>query len=377
MKIETKESIEHKIKEIRAAIQADKAEKMSKPKRKAGEGDGQPPAEPAPDGKAGGQRATTVRFWDIPEEFEAVDYTKQEDIKDLIRQPDQSWGVPDAHQGRPDYGGENESPAEAVNLVQRARELQTGPVLSALTNASDDLYSWAATRVAKDPAISLEDLLEEMQLYGAADLAAEAASLMEKTPMRMKAGEQVRLIVKDTLWAPGEPGQGGFELDGTSWRTWDYMEDISMDEELAATLGLVEPVEEKRVCVTKTVAAGVLSRRLGRRPTIEEVAEEARALRLEQTRLALEANSQMGQAAEFVTPVEHELRVYAHDIVHPHHERDFRSFAVFPVAALEEARIVVLRADVTAIWSLWPLSLGVWTCLTQRSSEGTTRRAWC
>jgi hypothetical protein len=155
------------------------------------------------------------------------------------------------------------------------------------------------------------------------------------------------------------------------------MEDISMDEELAATLGLVEPVEEKRQCVTKTVAAGVLSRRLGRRPTIEEVAEEARALRLEQTRLALEANSQMGQAAEFVTPVEHELRVYAHDIVHPHHERDFRSFAVFPVAALEEARIVVLRADVTAIWSLWPLSLGVWTCLTQRSSEGTTRRAWC
>ena len=224
---------------------------MSKPKRKAGEGDGQPPSEPATDGKAGGQRATTVRFWDIPEEFEAVDYTKQEDIKDLIRQPDQSWGVPDAHQGRPHYGGENEAPAEAVSLVQRARELQTGPVLSALINASDDLYSWAATRVAKDPAISLEDLLEEMQLFGAADLAAEAASLMEKTPMRMKAGEQVRLIVKDTLWAPGEPGQGGFELDGISWRTWDYMEDIVMDEELAATLGLVEPVDEKRQCVTR------------------------------------------------------------------------------------------------------------------------------
>ena len=110
-------------------------------------------------------------------------------------------------------------------------------MLSALAEASDDLYSWAATRVAKDPAIALEDLLEEMQLYGASDLAAEAASFMEKSPPCPKAGEQVRLAVKDTLWAPGEPGQGGFELDGTLWRTWDYMEDIHMDEELGCSVG--------------------------------------------------------------------------------------------------------------------------------------------
>jgi hypothetical protein len=334
MKAETKETVDQKIKEIRASIQADKADKVAKPKRKAGEGEGPRSDEPT-DGKAGGQRESKVRFWDVPEEFEAVDYTQQEDIKELIQQPDDHWGVPDPHQERPYHGGEEDAPSEATAMVKKARELQDGPVLTALNEASDDLFAWAATRVAKEPGIVLEDLLEEMEMYGPSDLAAEAASFVERVPPGKKAGEAARLVVKDTLWAPGEPGQGGFELDGNTWRTWDYLEDIA-----------VEPQEEKRQCVTKTMAAGILARRLARRPTMEEVNTEALALRKEQTRLAIEAGAQMGVAEEFVTPVEHELRIYTHDIVHPHHERDFRSFAVFPVAALEEARVVVLRADV-------------------------------
>ena len=70
------------------------------------------------------------------------------------------------------------------------------------------------------------------------------------------------------------------------------------------------------------------------------------SIRSEQARQALEASDQMGEALEFVTPVEHELRCQAHDVLNPHHERDFRTFAAFPVQALEEARVVVLRADV-------------------------------
>lgn len=54
----------------------------------------------------------------------------------------------------------------------------------------------------------------------------------------------------------------------------------------------------------------------------------------------------MGEPLEFVTPVEHELRRQAHDVLHAHHERDFRTLAVFPVQALEDAKVVVLRADV-------------------------------
>ena len=76
-----------------------------------------------------------------------------------------------------------------------------------------------------------------------------------------------------------------------------------------------------------------------------EVEREAQDLRAEQLRLAVDAQMIMGEAAEYVTPVEHELRVHVHDVVHPHHERDFRSLAVFALEALSEAKVAVLRSD--------------------------------
>lgn len=87
---------------------------------------------------------------------------------------------------------------------------------------------------------------------------------------------------------------------------------------------------------------------------MEEVPEKANAVevqscaqdvRLTQTRLASEALTQMGTAEDFVTPVEHEIRTYAHDIMQPNHERDFRSLAVFPIEELQDVKVVVLRAD--------------------------------
>ena len=216
MKQETKDTVDQKIKQLRSGILADKADKVAKPKRKAGEGlaDGQNDSNKNSDekdgsGKAGG-RQSSVRFWEVPEEFEAVDYTKQEDVRDLLSGPEEGWGVPVAHQGRPYHNEDVEVPDSARKLVEEARRLQDGPVLSALQEASDDLYSWAAARVARDPSTSLEDLMEEMELYGASDLASEAAGLLERTS-RLKAGESVRMTVRDTLWVQGEPGQGGFE----------------------------------------------------------------------------------------------------------------------------------------------------------------------
>ena len=342
MKQETPQTAEVKIKELRQQVTQDKSDKIAKPKRKAGEANEENVEEPS--SRAGGEQR--VKFNEIPEEFEAVDYTKQEDVQELLKAPDGFWGVPQQHQDRPHGAGEGKAPEKAKELVTRARRLSEGPVLKALEGASDDLYAWAASRVSREEGIRTEDLLEEMVLFGASDLAQEASELLEGVNPSSKAGERARLVVKETLWAPGEPGQGGLEVDGVAWRTWDYQEEVMMTEELAAVLKLVEPVEERRQCVTKTIAAGVLWRRLGRRPTMDEVAQEAAALRLEQARQALEGSDQMGEALEFVTPVEHELRCQAHDVLHPHHERDFRTLAVFPVQALEDAKVVVLRADV-------------------------------
>lgn len=64
-------------------------------------------------------------------------------------------------------------------MAHRAEELASGPVLSALEDASDDLYAWAATRVARDESQTLQELMEEMATFGLGDLAAEASTIKE------------------------------------------------------------------------------------------------------------------------------------------------------------------------------------------------------
>lgn len=85
---------------------------------------------------------------------------------------------------------------------------------------------------------------------------------------------------------------------------------------------------------------GGLWRRLGRRARVDEVKVEALRLRKEQARLSLEGGAQICSPEEVATPIEHEPRTYVHDIVHPHHEHDFWSYAVFAVQELEEGRAV-------------------------------------
>ena len=78
-------------------------------------------------------------------------------------------------------------------------------------------------------------------------------------------------------------------------------------------------------------------------PTMEKVEEMAQQFRLEQARLAVEAEGTMGHAEARVTAIEHELRMYTHDILKPHHDKDYRALAVFPLEQLEAFRVVVLR----------------------------------
>eukprot|EP00435_Cladocopium_sp_Y103_P076123 s50_g77.t1 len=78
---------------------------------------------------------------------------------------------------------------------------------------------------------------------------------------------------------------------------------------------------------------------------MEEVLDRAQHFRLEQTQGAVAAQEVMGHPDKMVSPVEHELRVYVHDLIHAAHEKDFRSLSVFPIADLADALVVVLRAD--------------------------------
>ena len=126
-----------------------------------------------------------------------------------------------------------------------------------------------------------------------------------------------------------QPGQGAIQIDGRSWRLWDHGEDVEMTEELASMLKVAHPENERRQCVTMTMAAAVEWRKRGRRPDPKEVVRKAQELRLEQTRMAKEAEELIGNPEEMVAPIEHALRIYIHDLTTPAHEKDFRGLAVF------------------------------------------------
>eukprot|EP00438_Fugacium_kawagutii_P022124 Skav232871 [mRNA] locus=scaffold1881:25961:36237:+ [translate_table: standard] len=344
MKAETRSSVDAKIRDLRMQIAKDKTSKIADGKKKAERAGGEGKNNQEDPGRAGGGDAKTVRFWGPPEEFE-VDYTKQEDLQDLVKGPDYRWteGVEPPvldHDGR---GGET-APEAAKSLVMEAQRLARHDVLSKLEGASDDLYAWAATRVARDPSVGLESLMMEMSTYGLGELAKEAAEILE-SQLGTRAGENQRLEVQETLWADGQPGQGSVRVDGKVWRSWDYGEDLWMSEELAAILKSAECGPEKRQCVTKSLAAAAVWRSMGRRPTLKEVEEKAKEFRLEQASAACEAEDAMGLPEEMVTPVEHELRTYTHDLLTVAHEKDFRSLPVFPIQELAEAMVLVLRGD--------------------------------
>ena len=304
MKLESPDTVTTKIKDIRSKMRVEKTDKIQDGKKRAKAGS-TPAAvgtesggqEVTEDGRAGGE-GPKVRFWDVPEEFE-VDYTKGEDLKDVIQGPDYAWHR-DVHRELPPHHGRDgtSAPQEAKHLVQKAQELGKSPALQALEGATDDLYAWAAARVAREPGVELSSLLQEMATYGMGELAREAAELLEQRE-GTKAGS-ARLVVRDTLWAEGQPGQGSVELDGTTWRLWDYQEDVMMTEDLAALLHLPEVSIERRQCVTITIAAMVEWKEKSRRPSVEQVQTRAQSLRLEQTRLAVDAANTIGEAEEMV-----------------------------------------------------------------------------
>lgn len=231
-------------------------------------------------------------------------------------------------------------------MVEKAEELAAGPVLGALQDVSDDLYAWAAARVAQDPTQELQPLMEEMATFGLGDIAAEASMVLEKMDHR-RAGEVGRMEIGEIQWPADNryPGHAEVRIDGQAWSMLDYREEIPMTECLAALVKVPEPQDEKRQCVTRVLAAGTLQRHLGRPPTQEEVDRKAEEMRREHCYQAIDAAEQLGEAEDFVAAVEHELRTYVHDILTPHHEKDFRSLAVFPLTDLQEAKLVVVRAD--------------------------------
>ena len=78
---------------------------------------------------------------------------------------------------------------------------------------------------------------------------------------------------------------------------------------------------------------------------MQEVEDLAQKYRLEQARQATEAEGSMGHPEAKVSAIEHELRMYAHDVLKPHHDKDYRSLAVYPLEQYGNIRLMILRVD--------------------------------
>lgn len=129
MKMETKESVNQKIKDLRTGITKDKAEKTQDGRRRAeraGAEADENQGSREETSRAGAHEERKVRFWEAPEEFR-VDYTKGEDLKNFVNGPDPTWGCDryEPQRTHPGRGGET-APEEARKLVQEAQRLADG-----------------------------------------------------------------------------------------------------------------------------------------------------------------------------------------------------------------------------------------------------------
>ena len=58
---------------------------------------------------------------------------------------------------------------------------------------------------------------------------------------------------------------------------------------------------------------------------------------------AVSTESALGEMPESMTLAEADLRMFAHDMLHRDHDKDFRAFAAFPLEDLKDFMIVVVR----------------------------------
>ena len=103
----------------------------------------------------------------------------------------------------------------------------------------------------------------------------------------------------------------------------------------------LEPIEvETRQCLCLHVAAAISGER-----SLTKVRSEALALRKEMLQKSVEAFAHLGDAPPHVSEAEAFVRHNAHDCFYPHHEKDYRSLALFASAFRHGTQWLVVRVS--------------------------------
>ncbi|CAK0880153.1 unnamed protein product [Prorocentrum cordatum] len=142
-------------------------------------------------------------------------------------------------------------------------------------------------------------------------------------------------------------GRGALQMDGGEWDMLDFHDRPPLREDplLAERLGIQEDCERKQCVLLSAVGAALWAREGRGPPSLTEVWARALAARAEQLDQAVRAEESLGPPEAKLVVGEADLRIFIHDAVAPHHDKDYRALVAFPLRLLEDVVLNVVMTD--------------------------------
>jgi len=149
-----------------------------------------------------------------------------------------------------------------------------------------------------------------------------------------------------TLESDGR-GKGTIRMEGIAWDTLDPQDSLPLTNcpTLQERLGLKDDCERKQCILLSAVAAALWAKAQGTPPTMADIWTHTLTARAEQLDQAIRAEESLGVSEPRLPVGEADLRIFVHDAVAPHHDKDYRTLIVFPLTILEDLILHVLMID--------------------------------
>ena len=204
----------------------------------------------------------------------------------------------------------------------------------------------------KDPDVELttalvRHMLEEARAKGPPQVAAEADGLLGSRAWP-KVGSRSSAANLTTFQWKGGVGHATMHYAGSAWPVYDYGDRLPIHSSLSALLGAKEHGSsdyEIRQCLLLHCTAGCLMAKTGKAPNLKNLHVATQGIRLEAAKEAQGAERRLGNAPEEMDRAEADVRVFAHDLTHYDHDKDYRCLIAFPSELYDDYLFNVVRMD--------------------------------